>query len=77
MLKIDQKRYIKDLFEAKEINSYYATILFIKVGSLISINKAGNDKPADLAVYQQLIKKLIYLIYRTWPNIFFVVGLLS
>lgn len=75
--KIDQKRYIWDLLEVEKINSCHATIFPIKAGLFISIDQTDNDNSANLAVYQWLMEKLIYFIYRTRPNISFVVSLLS
>lgn len=64
-LKIDQKIYIRDLLEAKKMTSCHITFLLITTGSFIFIDQAGNDGPADLAVYQRLVKKLLYLACRT------------
>lgn len=77
MLKINQKRYIQDLLEARKMISYHATVFFIKAGSFIYINQADNDGPANFTIYQRLIEKIIYLAYGIQPNISFVVGLLS
>ena len=76
-LKSDQKRYIRDLLEAKEITSYHSTIPHIKAGSFISMDQAGNENSDDLAEYKRLIRKLINLACDTRPDILFVVGLLS
>lgn len=59
------------------MTSYYATILPNKTGSFISMDQAGDYNSADLTASQRLIEKLMYLACSIWPDIFFVVGLLS
>lgn len=59
------------------MTSYHTTVLFIKTRLFIFIDQAGNYDSANLAAYQQLIEKLMYLACGTWPDIFFVVSLLS
>ena len=76
-LKSDQKRYIRDLLEAKGITSYHLNVLHIKAGLFISMDQAGNENSDDLAAYKRLIRKLMNLAFGTWPDILFVVGLLS
>lgn len=76
-LKIDQKGYIRDLLEAEGMTSCHPTVLPIKAESFISMDQASDDSPADLAAYQRLVGKLMYLACGTRPDIFFVTGLLS
>lgn len=59
------------------MTSCYATVLFIQDGLFISIDQAGNYDFANLVAYQWLIEKLIYLAYSIWPDIPFIIGLLS
>lgn len=41
------------------------------------MDQVGNDNSANLAAYQRLVRKLMYLACSTWPDISFVVGLLN
>lgn len=41
------------------------------------MDQTDNNKSVDFTIYQLLIGKLIYLTCRSWPNISFVVKLLS
>lgn len=59
------------------MTSCHAILFFIKAELFISMNQVGDDSFANLAAYQQLIRKLIYLIFKTRSNISFVVSLLS
>lgn len=65
MFKIDQKKYIQDFLEAERMTSCHITIFFIKTRSFIFMNQIGDYDFANFAVYQWLIKKLIYLAYGT------------
>ena len=76
-LRIDQKRYIRDLLKAKGMTSYHPTILPVKAGSILLLNQAGNHQQADLTVYQYLIGKLIYLSCEIRSDITFIVRQLS
>lgn len=49
----------------------------LKAELFISMNQTDNDKPTDFTAYQWLIKKLMYMAYKPWYNISFVIGLLS
>lgn len=49
----------------------------IKAGNFIEMQGEDDYKKVDLKVYQWLIGKLMYLSYRTRPDISFVVGQLS
>lgn len=67
-LKVDQKKYIKDLFEFKRISSYYATGLPLKVDLSLILDEAGDHLPIYIVVYQHLDGKLIYLACGTSPD---------
>lgn len=54
--------------------SYYITIFLIKIKLLILIYWADNKNIADFAICYWLWEKLIYLIYKFKPNIFFIIG---
>lgn len=49
----------------------------MKAGSTLILNQARDLFSADMIIYQYLIGKLIYLDYRTRPDIAFVIGQLS
>lgn len=49
----------------------------IKTWNFIDIHKVDNYKEANLKVYQQFIEKLMYLSYKTRPDITFIVGQLN
>ena len=76
-LKIDQKRYIRDLLESKGMTSCHSTVLLVKAGSTLFLDQAGDHQQADSTEYQRLIGKLMYLSCGTRPDIAFVVGQLS
>lgn len=76
-LKIDQKEYIRDLLESEGMTSCHPTVLPVKAGSSFFLDQVGDYQQADLAVYQRLIGKLMYLSCGTRPDIAFVVGQLS
>ena len=75
--KIDQKGYIRNLLEAEGMSSCHPTVLPMKAGSALFLDQAGDHIQADLIIYQQLIKKLMYLACETRPDIAFIVGQLS
>lgn len=41
------------------------------------MDQTGDDTIVDLILYQQLVTRLMYLVYKTRPDIFFVVWQLS
>lgn len=49
----------------------------MKVESAIKINKLDDYNKTNLTTYQQLIGKIIYLIYGTRPDIAFTVKRLN
>lgn len=49
----------------------------MKVSSSIEMLEPKNYEKADLCIYQRLVRKLIYLLCGTRPDIAFVVGQLS
>ena len=76
-LRIDQKRYIRDLLEFERMTSCHPTVLPVKAGSTLLLDQAGDYQQANLNAYQRLIGKLMYLSCGTRPDIAFVVGQLS
>lgn len=59
------------------MTNYNFVNILMKVSYFIEISKHDNSKKAKIKPYQQLIQKLIYLLYKTRPNIAFIVGQLS
>ena len=64
-LKINQKRYIRDLLESKGITSCHPIVLPIKVGSTLFLDQVGDHQQTDSTEYHRLIGKLIYLSCET------------
>ena len=52
-------------------------IFLMKAGSVLFLDQAGDHIQANLTIYKQLIRKLMYLAYRTRPDIAFIIGQLS
>ena len=77
ILKIDQKRYIRDLLESEGIILCYTTVLPVKAGSTLFLDQAEDHQQVDLTEYWRLVDKLIYLSYGTRPDIAFVIGQLN
>lgn len=76
-MKINQSIFIKDLIIEKNLNNCNANVVPIKTGFSININDADIYKKKNLYIFQQSIKKLIYLIYDTKPDIAFAIRQLS
>ena len=76
-LKIDQKRYIRDLQESEGMTSCHPIVLSVKASSTLFLDQAGDHQQADSTEYQCLISKLIYLSCGTRPDIGFVIRQLS
>lgn len=76
-MKIDQKKYIQDLLESESISLCYPTVFLIKTSSSLILNQVEDYIQADLVTYPRLIRKVIYLAYKTQLDIAFVVGQLS
>lgn len=55
------------------MEDYNLVKILMKVDNFIDIQKTNNYKKTNLKTYQQLIEKLIYLLYRIRLNIAFVV----
>ena len=77
ILKINQKGYIFNLFEAERISLCHRTIVSMKAGLAFFMDQAGDHIQADLTIYQQLFRKLIYFACKTRPDIAFIIGELS
>lgn len=71
ILKIDQSAFIQNFFKSENI--IYCNIL-IKTRYFIEILKYNGYEKAEIKSYQRLIKKLMYLLYRIKPYIFFAVA---
>lgn len=76
-MKIDLSAFIQDLVIVESLIEYNANVILIKAGFTIEMLEPEYYKKADLYIYQQLIDKLIYLVYETSPDIAFMVGQLS
>lgn len=76
-LRISQLAYIRDLLEKKNLTDCNAPTIPMKTGSAIEMNEPDDYEKADLETYQRLIGKLMYLEYRTRPDIVFIVERLS
>lgn len=72
-LKIDEFLFIKDLLKKKNMTPNIP----IKTSSFIKITEVNNCKRTKLLTYQQLIEKLIYLLYNMRIDILFVIERLS
>lgn len=77
IIKIDQLAFIRDLIIEKRLTKCNANIILIKAGLSIEIFEPGNYNKTNFHIYQQLIKKLIYLVCRIKLEIVFIVRQLS
>lgn len=77
ILKICQSAYIKNFLEEENFTNCNAPTIPIKAGLTIEMNKPDDYNKTNLAMYQQLIGKLIYLACRTRPDIAFAGGRLG
>lgn len=73
MTKIDQYTFIRDLVIRGRLKEFIANVILIKVGSIFELFDLENNNKADLYEYQCLIIKLMYLSYRSKPNIVYIV----
>ena len=73
MLKIDQSAFIHEFFKSENMINCNSINILMKAGYFINMQKPRDYKKAEIKPYQQLISKLIYLLYGTRPNMFFVV----
>lgn len=76
-IRVSQLICIRDLLKEENLTNYNTLTIPIKFGLFIKINKPNNYNKANLEDYQRLIGKLTYLLYRTRPNIAFVIKRLS
>lgn len=76
-MEIDQSTLIRDFIKEKVMSNCNSVNIPMKAGNFIYIPKADNYKKAELKTYQELIRKLMYLLYGTKPNIVFIVDQLS
>lgn len=72
MLKIDQSAFIYNLFEYKNMTNYNSINILMKARFFIDIQKLGDYEKLEIKLYQQLIGKLIYILYGIRPNIFII-----
>lgn len=77
ILKMDQKRYIRELLESESMSLCYPIALTMKTDLSLIFDKARNHLSIDIIAYQYLIRKLIYLACGRRPDITFVIGQLS
>lgn len=59
------------------MNLCYPIVFLIKAGLVFFLDQVKDHIQANLIIYQWLIRKLKYLVYRTRPDIAFTVGQLS
>lgn len=76
-MKIDQSTFIKNLVINEGLEKSNANIISMKASSVIEMLDFGDYDITNFQKYQFLIGKLIYLLYRTRPNIAFAVSQLS
>lgn len=58
----------------KELIEYNANIISMKASYAIDIGKFKDNKKTDFQAYQQVINKLMYVVYNISPDIVFGVG---
>ena len=51
ILKIDQKRYIRDLLESKGMISCHATVIPVKAGFSLVLDQVEDQQQIDLTAY--------------------------
>lgn len=76
-LKINQLACIQDLFEYKNLSNCNFVNISIKARTVVKIYDTNNYKKADIKAYKLIIKKLIYQLYSTRPNVDFTIKQLS
>lgn len=72
ILKIDQKRYIKDFLEFEGRSLYHPIVFWMKRGLSLILDQNRDYFPIEIIVYQRLIRKLIYLACETKSDIVFI-----
>lgn len=77
MLKIDQFTFIRDFVNEESMKNYNLVNIPIKTDNFINMQEVNDYKEINLKAYQHLIKKLMYLSYKTKPKILFIVGQLN
>lgn len=75
-LKIDQSVFIYNIVEEEGIQDRNCIITLMKIGNFIEMQD-DNYEEVNLKVYQQLIGKLIYLLFKTQLDISFIIGQIS
>ena len=73
-MKIDQLAFIKNLVIKKKFIEYNARVISMMTWLPIKILELDDHNKTNLHIYQRLIKKLIYLVYKIRPDITFVIG---
>ena len=76
-MKINQLTFIRDLIIEEGFTKCNANVIPMKAGSSIEMPERDDYNKTDIHTYQRLIGKLIYLVYKTRPDIAFAVGQLS
>lgn len=77
ILIINQTAFVKDFIEEEKMRDCNSVNILIITGNFIDMHKADDYEEVDLKVYQQIIGKLMYLLYGIRLDIAFVVGQLS
>lgn len=66
--------FIKNPIIKKKLIKYNINIILIKTGLIIKIFELNNYDKINFYIYQQLIGKFIYLVYKIRSNIVFVIN---
>ena len=73
-MKINLLIFIQDLVIKKRFMKYNINVILIKTSLAIEMADQKNYKKANLCIYQQLKRKLMYLVCGIRPDIIFVVA---
>lgn len=77
IIKIDQSAVIKYLVIEDNLTNCNATDIPLKIGVATDMLNTNDYEKTKFHKYQWLIGKLIYLVYKTKPDIAFAIGQLS
>lgn len=73
-MKVYQSAFVQNLVIEKGLTNYNVNVILIKADSSILITNPENYNETDFYIYQKLVKKLIYFLYSTRPDIAFIKG---
>lgn len=77
MIKINQSAFIKDLVIKERLTKCKVNVIPIKTGSFIKMSELNDYNNINFQTCQQLIEKLMYLMYGIILDIAFIVNQLS